>query len=197
MWRLRQQAWRPQVDLQDELLIPPAASRPKWHFLAPLGVAVLCLCFPQDRGLLSSTAEPGSLPPGCQSAAKELCGEPPRCFSRSCKGLLANHAINSSAANADSSAVRMGLGFIGYGHDVQANSRISVLVHVETMCQPFDACNFFSWLCASSFDSETSVSRSYEVKRVQEPRSTAASIVCLCQDGLLHRRRGTPAPRSQ
>lgn len=94
------------MDLQDELLIPPAASRPKWHFLAPLGVAVLCLCFPQDRGLLSSTPEPGSLPPGCQSAAKEQCGEPPRCFSRSCKGLLANHAINSSAANADSSAVR-------------------------------------------------------------------------------------------
>ncbi|CAE7031676.1 unnamed protein product [Symbiodinium sp. CCMP2592] len=58
MWRLRQQAWRPQVDLRDELLIPPAASRPKWHFLAALGLsaAVLCLlCLPQDRGLISST----------------------------------------------------------------------------------------------------------------------------------------------
>ncbi|CAE7031671.1 DUS2 [Symbiodinium sp. CCMP2592] len=58
MWRLRQQAWRPQVDLRDELLIPSAASRPKWHFLAALGLSapMLCLlCLPQDRGLISST----------------------------------------------------------------------------------------------------------------------------------------------
>ncbi|CAE7237955.1 unnamed protein product [Symbiodinium microadriaticum] len=46
--------WR---DLRDELLNPPAASRPKWHVLAALcfAAAVLCLlCFPQDPGPISS-----------------------------------------------------------------------------------------------------------------------------------------------
>ncbi|CAE7237950.1 DUS2 [Symbiodinium microadriaticum] len=44
-------------DLRDELLIPPAASRPKWHVLAALcfAAAVLgLLCFPQDPGPISS-----------------------------------------------------------------------------------------------------------------------------------------------
>ena len=56
MWRLRQ-PWRLHLDLRDELLIPPAASRPKWHVLAALcfAAAVLCLlCFPQDPGPISS-----------------------------------------------------------------------------------------------------------------------------------------------
>ncbi|CAE7836556.1 unnamed protein product [Symbiodinium necroappetens] len=55
--RVLRRKLRPHLDLRDELLIPPAASRPKWHVLAALcfAAAVLCLlCFPQDPGPISS-----------------------------------------------------------------------------------------------------------------------------------------------